>query len=66
MTKLEYLIFLKSNKEFLFLEESRLDEVIREDREDLIRNGYVYIEGNPGEEYIYLTKAGKSFLDSVE
>ena len=66
MTKLEYLIFLVSNKGFLYMDESRWNEVIEEDKEILVKHGYVRIEGNPGFETISITKRGETYLNSVE
>lgn len=62
MTKLEYLIFLRKNKGFLFKEESRLDEVIEGDREDLLKQRYIEVEGN----IVFLTALGEIYLNSVE
>ena len=62
MTKLEYLIFLSSNKGFLFKEESRLDEVIDDDREVLLKHRYIRIE----DDLVLLTESGKRYLDSLE
>ena len=66
MTKLEYLLYLWSQKGLLFIDESRLDEVIREDRDQLLKHGYIRIERDGSYEMVSITKKGIEYLDSVE
>ena len=62
MTKLEYLMFLSSKKGFLFKEESRLDEMLEEDKEILLKYRYIDIEDG----MVSLTDSGERYLASLE
>lgn len=66
MTKLEYLLYIWSQKGLLFIEESRLDEVIREDRDQLLRQGYIRVDEEDGYEMVSITRKGLDYLNSVE
>lgn len=66
MTAIEYLSYLKLNKGILFGDETRLDEVLPDDREKLIRHGYIFLDDDPdGTLWVELTQAGEDFLLSV-
>jgi len=70
MTKLEYLLYLKSKKGILikdkYEDETRLDEVFPEDREDLLRNGYIFMdEVDSNTTWVEITNLGEDFLLSV-
>jgi len=65
MTMLEYLLYLKSMKGFLFDGESRFDELLPEDKERMIRQGLIYVEElSPRVINVELTEAGEDFLSS--
>lgn len=70
MTKLEYLLYLKSQKGLLikdkYEDETRLSEVLPEDREDLLRKGYIFMdEVNSDTTWVEITNLGEDFLLSV-
>ena len=70
MTKLEYLSYLKSKKGLLikdkYEDETRLSEVLPEDREDLLRNGYIFMdEVDSDTTWVEITNLGEDFLLSV-
>lgn len=66
MTWLEYLLYLWYQKGLLFIDESRLDEVSKEDRDLLLKHGYIRIEEDGSCEIVSITKKGIEYLDSVE
>ena len=66
MTILEYLLYLKSMKGFLFDGESRFDELSSDDKEKMIKQGLIYIEElSKGGINVELTQAGEDFLESL-
>lgn len=70
MTKLDYLLYLKSNKGILIKDqnsdETRLDELTSQDREDLIRFGYIFIDDiDDNSFFVLLTDSGEEFLESL-
>ena len=70
MTKLDYLLYLKKNKGILIKDqnsdETRLDELISQDREDLIRFGYIFIDDIDDKSFfVLLTDSGEEFIESL-
>lgn len=70
MTKLDYLLYLKSNKGILIKDqnsdETKLDELTSQDREDLIRFGYIFIDDiDDNSFFVLLTDSGEEFLESL-
>lgn len=66
MTMLEYLLYLKDNKGILFDSEARLNEILPEDKEKLIRQGFISVDDYlNGLVTVYLRRAGEEFLLSL-
>ena len=66
MTILEYLLYLKKYKGFLIDGETRINEILPDDKEKMIKQGLIFIEETSSDDVtVELTQAGEDFLNSL-